>query len=69
MIIVPAIAEQLLIEPNGVDYFRDIEIILTSGAPFTSNKGKGLSEVVDLVSPFGTTEIFAQPELAGAPEA
>jgi hypothetical protein len=68
LILVPLVAEQLLNEPGGLDFFRGIEFLCHSGAPFNRSSGDQLSAIVELVSPFGTTEMFPQPELAVDPE-
>ncbi|KAH9890802.1 acetyl-CoA synthetase-like protein [Xylariomycetidae sp. FL2044] len=68
LVLVPAVAEQLLKEPNGLEFFRNIEFLCYSGAPFSPSGGNLLSKVVHLASPFGTTEIFPQPELVVDPE-
>ncbi|KAI0813826.1 hypothetical protein GGR55DRAFT_702803 [Xylaria sp. FL0064] len=60
----PAVIEQLLHEPNGIDLFRGLDFLVHSGAPFNPVIGDQLSKVVELVSPFGSTEVYPQPELA-----
>src|SRR5689334_7920646 len=64
----PAIIEQLLHEPNGIDFFKGLDFLTYSGAPFNPELGERLSKVVDLVSPFGSTEVYPQPELAPSRE-
>ncbi|KIX06266.1 uncharacterized protein Z518_04241 [Rhinocladiella mackenziei CBS 650.93] len=64
----PAVIEQLLHEPDGIQFFKDLEFLVYSGAPFNPVIGDQLSKVVELVSPFGSTEVFPQPELAVARE-
>ncbi|KAI1778529.1 acetyl-CoA synthetase-like protein [Hypoxylon cercidicola] len=64
IILPPAVIEQLLQEPDGIDLFRDVDFVVHSGAPMNPAVGDLLSKVVDLVSPFGTTETFLIPELA-----
>ncbi|RWA08436.1 hypothetical protein EKO27_g6678 [Xylaria grammica] len=64
MFLPPAIVEQLLHEPNGIDFFKNLDFLVCSGAPFNPVIGDQLSEVVELISPFGSTEVYPQPELA-----
>lgn len=66
--LVPAVAEQLLNEPNGADFFRNVDYLCHGGAPMNPVVGNRLSKITTLVSPFGATEIFSQPELVVAPE-
>ncbi|KAI0837983.1 acetyl-CoA synthetase-like protein [Hypoxylon sp. FL0890] len=68
LVLVPAVVEQLLNEPNGLDFFRNIDYLCYGGAPMNPIVGDRLSKVTKLVSPFGQTEIFSQPELAVEPE-
>ncbi|TGO28793.1 hypothetical protein BPAE_0023g00580 [Botrytis paeoniae] len=60
----PAIAEQLLQEPEGIDFFRDLDFLCYTGAPFSLNAGKRLVEVTELCSLYGSTEAFQVPQLA-----
>ncbi|RYP27611.1 hypothetical protein DL767_007616 [Monosporascus sp. MG133] len=55
-------------EPNGIDLFKDLELVIYSGAPLNPVSGDRLSKVVDLVSVYGSTETFLIPELALARE-
>ncbi|KAI0387834.1 hypothetical protein F5Y04DRAFT_286810 [Hypomontagnella monticulosa] len=64
----PAVIEQLLHEPDGIDFFRGLDFLVYSGAPFNPVIGDRLSKVVEIISPFGSTEIYPQPELAPARE-
>ncbi|KAI1264941.1 hypothetical protein F5Y18DRAFT_71444 [Xylariaceae sp. FL1019] len=64
MFLPPAIIEGLLHEPNGVDAFRHLDFLVYSGAPFSPTNGDRLSKVVEIISPFGSTEVYPQPELA-----
>ncbi|KAI1811710.1 hypothetical protein GGS20DRAFT_561714 [Poronia punctata] len=68
MFLPPAVIEQLLHEPNGIDYFRGLDFLVYSGAPFSPAIGNQLSEVVEIISPFGSTEVYPQPELAPSRE-
>ncbi|TGO62823.1 hypothetical protein BCON_0017g00660 [Botryotinia convoluta] len=64
----PAIAEQLLQEPEGIDFFRDLDFLCYTGAPFSPNAGKQLVEVTELCSLYGSTEAFQVPQLAPSKE-
>ncbi|KAI0973343.1 acetyl-CoA synthetase-like protein [Xylaria arbuscula] len=60
IILPPSIVEQILQESDGIDLFRDIDFLVTSGAPISPAVGDRLSLVVE---PFGVTEAFLIPEL------
>lgn len=66
--LVPAVAEQLLNEPNGDAFFRDLDYLCHGGAPMNPTVGGRLSKLTRLISPFGSTEIFSQPELVVSSE-
>ncbi|KAI0389196.1 hypothetical protein F5Y17DRAFT_141260 [Xylariaceae sp. FL0594] len=68
MFLPPAVIEQLLHEPNGIEYFKQLDFLVYSGAPFSPAIGDRLSKVVEIISPFGSTEVYPQPELAPARE-
>ncbi|KAI0435840.1 hypothetical protein F4803DRAFT_573631 [Xylaria telfairii] len=60
----PAVIEQLLHEPNGIDFFKDLDFLVYSGAPLNPEIGNPLSKVVEIISLFGSTEVYPQPKLA-----
>lgn len=64
MFLPPAVIEGLLHEPNGIDAFKHLDYLVYSGAPFSPANGDRLSKVVEIISPFGSTEVYPQPELA-----
>ncbi|KAI0202879.1 hypothetical protein F4808DRAFT_458586 [Astrocystis sublimbata] len=68
MFLPPAVIEQLLHEPNGIDFFKGLDFLVYSGAPFSPAIGDKLSKVVEIISPFGSTEVYPQPELAPSRE-
>ncbi|KAI8951166.1 hypothetical protein F4801DRAFT_301452 [Xylaria longipes] len=68
MFLPPAVIEQLLHEPNGIDFFKGLDFLVYSGAPFSPSIGDKLSKVVEIISPFGSTEVYPQPELAPSRE-
>ncbi|KAI1370978.1 acetyl-CoA synthetase-like protein [Hypoxylon crocopeplum] len=63
MHLVPSVIEQLLQEPNGIDFFKNVDFVAYSGAPSSPAVGDRLSRVAELISPFGSTETFLVPEL------
>ncbi|KAI1824128.1 hypothetical protein F4861DRAFT_277511 [Xylaria intraflava] len=68
MFLPPAVIEGLLHEPNGIDFFKPLDFLVYSGAPFSPAIGDKLSKVVEIISPFGSTEVYPQPELAPSRE-
>lgn len=68
MLLPPSVVEQMLLEPNTIDFFRGLEFLFYSGDPFNLKTGDQLSKVVELVSPYGSTETLVLPELAVARE-
>jgi hypothetical protein len=60
----PSIAEQLLSEPNGIDFFKGLDFLCYTGGPFSSNAGRLLSTVTELCPLYGSTEAFQVPQLA-----
>src|SRR5258707_455829 len=68
MLLPPAVIEGLLNEPNGIDFFKGLAFLVYSGAPFSPATGDRLSQVVEIISPFGSTEVYPQPELAPSRE-
>jgi thioester reductase-like protein len=64
----PAIAEQLLQEPQGIEFFRHLDFLCYTGAPFSPTAGKQLVEVTELCSLYGSTEAFQVPQLVPSKE-
>ncbi|OTB19794.1 hypothetical protein K445DRAFT_52566 [Daldinia sp. EC12] len=64
MFLVPSVVEALLQDPDDINLFKQLDFIALSGAPSNPAIGNRLSEVVELVSPFGSTETVMLPELA-----
>ena len=64
----PSVAEQLLAEPNGIDFFKNLDIFLYTGAPFSPEAGEKLSKVTHLCPLYGSTEAFQVPQLQPEPE-
>ncbi|KAL1598059.1 putative secondary metabolism biosynthetic enzyme [Paraconiothyrium brasiliense] len=64
----PSIAEQLLLEPGGLDFFRGLDFLAYTGAPFSPSAGEQLSKVTELCPLYGSTEAFQVPQLVPSPE-
>ncbi|KAI0482602.1 acetyl-CoA synthetase-like protein [Xylariaceae sp. FL0804] len=64
MLLPPAVVEKLLLEPDGLDFFKGLDFLAYSGAPFNQAIGAKLNDVVELVAPFGSTETYPLPQLA-----
>lgn len=64
----PSIAEQLLSEPGGLEFFKDLEILCYTGGPFSPSAGEQLSKVTELCPLHGSTEAFQVPQLAPSSE-
>lgn len=64
----PAIAEQLLQEPDRLDLFKQLDFLCYTGAPFSPTAGEKLVTVTELVSLYGSTEAFQVPQLVPAKE-
>jgi len=64
----PSVAEQLLGEPNGTDYFKSLDFICYTGGPFSPDAGQKLVGVTNLVPLYGSTEAFQTPQLVPSKE-
>ena len=64
----PSVAEQLLAEPDGLDYFKGLDFICYTGGPFSPDAAEKLVKVTDLVPLYGSTEAFQTPQLVPARE-
>jgi thioester reductase-like protein len=60
----PSIAEQLLMEPGGLDFFKGLDFLCYTGGPFSPSAGELLSKVTELCPLYGSTEAFQVPQLA-----
>lgn len=58
----------MLQEPQGVEFFKDLDFLCYTGAPFSSAAGKQLVEVTELCSLYGSTEAFQVPQLVPSKE-
>lgn len=59
----PTVAEQLLQEPNGIDFFKKLEYLFYTGGPFSPSAGEKLSKVTTVCPLYGSTEAFQVPQL------
>lgn len=64
----PSIAEQLLSEPGGLDFFKGLDFLCYTGGPFSTSAGEHLSRVTELCPLYGSTEAFQVPQLVPSPE-
>jgi thioester reductase-like protein len=62
----PSIAEQLLQEPGGLEFFKGLDFLCYTGAPFSPSAGEQLAAVTELCPLYGSTEAFQVPQLAPA---
>ena len=60
----PSIAEQLLMVPGGLDFFKGLDFLCYTGGPFSPSAGELLSTVTELCPLYGSTEAFQVPQLA-----
>lgn len=68
IMVVPAILEQLLHDPKGIDLLKGLEFVGSGGAPLPGPIGDGIHGIVRLRIFIGSTETFPLPELAKSPE-
>lgn len=65
---VPAILEQLLHDPTGLDLLKGLEFVACAGAPLPGPVGNQIAKVVKMFIFIGSTETFPLPELKKGPE-
>ena len=56
-ILPPSVAEQLLHEPNGSDFFKQLDIFCYAGGPLSQATGDTISEVTMVCQFYGSTEV------------
>lgn len=56
-ILPPAVAEQLLHEPNGLDYFKKLKVLCYAGGPLSQAVGDEISKVTMVCQFYGSTEL------------
>ena len=52
----PAIAEQLLQEPGGIENFRGLDFLCYAGGPLATAAGEQISKLMDVCTTYGGTE-------------
>ncbi|MCJ1366763.1 hypothetical protein MMC16_005893 [Acarospora aff. strigata] len=62
------VAEQLLQEPGGLEFFKELEFLCYTGGPFSPTTGKLLAGVTELCPLYGSTEAFQVPQVVPSPE-
>ncbi|KAM0814113.1 putative Carrier domain-containing protein [Seiridium cardinale] len=63
IMVVPAMLQEILHEPDGMDFLRNLKFASVAGAPASAAVGDKVSSVVDLFNFIGSTETFPLPEL------
>lgn len=53
----PIVAEQLLQEPAGLDYFKDLDVFCYAGGPLSQAAGDAISQVTTVCQFYGSTEL------------
>ncbi len=53
----PAVAKQLLDEPNGLDYFQNLDVFCYGGGPLSQAAGDEISKVTMVCQFYGCTEV------------
>lgn len=56
-ILPPSVVEQLLHEPNGLDYIEQLDIICYAGGPLSQAVGDAISRVTMICQFYGSTEV------------
>lgn len=56
-ILPPSVVEQLLHEPNGLDYFKQLDIVCYAGGPLSQAAGNAISRVTMVCQFYGSTEV------------
>ena len=67
-IVPPSVAEQLLNEQDGIEYFRRLEVLCFAGGPLSSPAGDEISKVTSLCQFYGSTELGQIRQLVPRPE-
>ena len=64
----PAIADQVLQEPDGLDFFKGLDFMYTAGGPLSDSAGDLISSVTSVCQLYGSTETSQIPMLVPEPE-
>lgn len=67
-ILPPFVVEQLLHEPNGVDFFKQLDIVCYAGGPLSQATGDTISKVTMICQFYGSTEVGQIRQLVPQPE-
>lgn len=62
-ILPPAVAEQLLHEPDGLDCFKQLDVFCYAGGPLSQATGDTISGVTSVCQFYGSTEMGQVPQL------
>ncbi|KAI4156985.1 MAG: hypothetical protein L6R39_000848 [Caloplaca ligustica] len=68
LFIPPAVAEQILEAPDGLDFFKGLDFMYTAGGPLSQNAGDAIARATVLVQLYGSTETSQIPQLVPQPE-
>ena len=68
LFITPSIAEQLLQEPAGIDYFKRLSFLCYAGGPLSDQAGDQLTRILDICQFYGSTEALSPPQLVAKSE-
>lgn len=64
----PAVADQILQEPSGLDFFSNLDFMYTAGGPLSQSAGDRISAVTSVCQLYGSTETSQIPMLVPLPE-
>ena len=64
----PSVAEALLNEPDGLNYFKQLDVFVYAGAPLPQAVGDKLSKVTTVCQFYGSTEVGQIRQLVPRPE-
>lgn len=67
-ILPPAVAEQLIHKPNGLECFRRLEVFIYAGGPLSQAVGDMISKVTTVCQFYGSTETGPTRQLVPRPE-
>ena len=67
-ILPPSIAEQLLHESRGLDYFKQLDVFCYTGGPLSQAAGDAISQVTQICQSYGSTELGQVRQLFPKPE-
>ena len=68
LFIPPAVAEQILQEPAGLEFFRGLDFMYTAGGPLSQAAGDLISGATSVCQLYGSTETSQIPMLVPLPE-